>query len=123
MSQTIFERYGGFASIRKIVSDFYDSVLDSELAHHFEHVEMRALIDHQTAFISSLTGGPGTHYTDEALRRVHASLDITDAEFQQALTILERTLKEHDFEHEDIAEVVGNFSKRRAVIVSSGAPT
>ncbi len=119
MSQTIFERYGGFSTIRKVVSAFYDSVLDSSLAHHFEHVEMRALIDHQTAFISSITGGPGAHYTDEALRRVHASLEITEADFDQSLAILERTLRDHDFEPEDVATVVGNFSKRRAVIVSS----
>ncbi len=31
MSQTPFERYGGFASVRKIVSTFYDYVLEDEV--------------------------------------------------------------------------------------------
>ena len=30
MSQTIFERYGGFATVRKIVSTFYEYVLEDE---------------------------------------------------------------------------------------------
>ena len=30
MSKTIFERYGGFASVSKVVSAFYDQMLDSE---------------------------------------------------------------------------------------------
>jgi len=29
MRQTVFERVGGFAVVRKIVSAFYDSVLES----------------------------------------------------------------------------------------------
>ncbi len=31
MSQTVFERYGGFAKVRKVVSTFHDYVLDDEV--------------------------------------------------------------------------------------------
>ena len=56
MTRTIFERYGGFASISKVVSAFYDQMLDSEdTARFFEGIDMRRLIDHQTKFISTLT--------------------------------------------------------------------
>jgi truncated hemoglobin YjbI len=33
---TIYERVGGFASVRRVVSAFYDKALESDLiAHHF----------------------------------------------------------------------------------------
>ena len=30
MAETIFERLGGFSEVRKIISDFYERVLDEE---------------------------------------------------------------------------------------------
>jgi len=70
MADTIFERYGGFSAVRRIVSDFYDRVLDSPvIAHHFEKVDMKRLLDHQARFIAAVTGGPAS-YSDEHLRRI-----------------------------------------------------
>jgi hemoglobin len=44
MSKTMFERYGGFANVSKVVMAFYDKALDSDIiGHHFEDVEMRRL--------------------------------------------------------------------------------
>jgi hypothetical protein len=46
---TVFERCGGFASVRKVISTFYDKILDSTvLSGYFADVDMRRLIDHQT---------------------------------------------------------------------------
>ena len=118
MAQTIFERYGGFSTIRRVVSDFYDSVLDSDLlAHHFARIDMRELIKHQTAFISHLTGGPGADYSDEVLARVHRNLGITGEEFEEMLGLLQDALEEHSIGDADVAEVVGQFRARRPVIV------
>ena len=51
---TMFEKYGGFAKVSRIVSSFYDKALDSPiLAPYFTGVDMRRLIDHQTKFASS----------------------------------------------------------------------
>jgi hemoglobin len=53
MAQTMYERYGGFPKIRRVVSDFYDRVLEEpELQRHFEGVDMRRLVDHQTKFVA-----------------------------------------------------------------------
>jgi hypothetical protein len=58
----MFERYGGFAKISKIVSDFYGRVLDSPImGPYFEESDMKRLIDHQTKFIASIMGGPASH--------------------------------------------------------------
>ena len=70
--QSVFERCGGFAAVRKIVSSFYDEVLDSpNLAPYFGGSDMASLIDHQTQFMSYVMGGP-TSVSDEVLRRAHA---------------------------------------------------
>jgi len=53
MARTPFEKYGGFATVSKIVMVFYDRVLDSDImAPFFDDVDMRRLTDHQTKFIS-----------------------------------------------------------------------
>jgi len=44
---SLFELYGGFASVSKIVMAFYDKILDSDIAGpYFDDVDMKALIDH-----------------------------------------------------------------------------
>lgn len=119
MERTIFERYGGFASVRKIVSAFYERVLDSRLlAHHFEHVEMPRLINHQAAFISSVMGGPAS-YTDEHIRRVHARLGITSEEFAEAVDLLSETLEDFDFDQSDIDLVIAAVRRRQGFIVTT----
>lgn len=118
MAATIFDRYGGFATIRKVVSSFYDRVLDSPLiSHHFANVDMRRLIEHQAQFITFLTDGPGTAYTDETLRRVHAPLGITGEEFAEMVTLLEETLEDFEFETADTEIVIKRIRVRESVIV------
>lgn len=117
--QTIFERYGGFATVRRVVSTFYDSALDSPmLAHHFENVDVRRLIDHQAKFISSVMGGPAS-YTDEHLRRVHERLGITTAEFREMIDLLEEALDEYDVAQADIDQVLAAIRRREGVIVTA----
>jgi hemoglobin len=116
---SIFDRYGGFAVIRKVVSSFYDEVLASpQLSHHFAQVNMRDLISHQTQFISFVMGGPGTHYTDDALLRVHAPLHITAAELAEMRRLLRLTLEDHGFSDEDIAEIDRELDRRSPTIVN-----
>jgi hypothetical protein len=46
MARSMFDRYGGFANLSKVVMAFYDKVLDSEIiGDYFEYVDMRRLID------------------------------------------------------------------------------
>jgi len=119
MALTIYERVGGFASVRKVVSSFYDKALESELiAHHFEQVEMPKLIDHQTRFISFLMGGPAS-YTDEHIEHIHARLGITLEEFDEMVELLTETLEDFDFGSDDIAKIGGELRRREPVIVSA----
>ena len=72
-------------------------LLDSEvIAHHFEEVDIRRLIDHQTHFISFLMGGPAS-YSDDHLERVHRKLAITAPEFAEMVALLRETLEDFDW--------------------------
>jgi hemoglobin len=116
--RTIYERAGGFPTVRKVVSEFYDRVLDADpLVHHFETVDMASLIDHQTRFISFLLGGPAS-YSDDHLQRVHAHLGITLAEFDEMVQILIETLEDFDFESGDIDVVERQLRARESLIVT-----
>ncbi len=120
MPRTLFDRYGGFAQVSKIVSSLYDKILDSPLTSpYFEHVDMRRLIDHQTRFIATLLGGPAS-YTHEHLERVHQHLAITDEVFAEMVELLRETLEDFGFEDSDIGLVEDEIMSRRAYIVTKG---
>ncbi|MDP6343448.1 MAG: group 1 truncated hemoglobin [Alphaproteobacteria bacterium] len=119
MASSAFERAGGFAKVRRIISAFYDRVLDSEdLQKHFVDIDMRRLIDHQTKFIASVMGGPAS-FSDDALYRSHRSLNISRSEFNEVAAILRETLEDFDLDEADIDYVCGEVVKREPLIVSA----
>lgn len=118
MAQTMFERYGGFAKISKVVGEFYERATESPIiGHYFAGKEMRTLIDHQTKFISSIMGGPAS-YTDAQLKNAHANLKIDDQAFNEMATVLTETLEDYDFEAADIATVDRGIRDRKHLIVT-----
>ena len=115
---SIFERHGGFARVSRIVSTFYDRVLDSPiLSPYFEKTDMRRLIDHQTKFISSLMGGPAS-YSNETLERVHAHLSIDQESFDEMVLVLSETLEDFDMTDVDIQTVKDEILCRSRYIVT-----
>lgn len=115
--QTLYEKYGGFSQVSKIVLAFYDRLLDNdEIGQFFDDVDMSRIVDHQTKFIASLLGGPAS-YTDNQLRQLHHHLDISNAHFDELEIVLRGTLADHGMDAEDIDTVVAEFGKRRPLIV------
>ncbi|MGI9402294.1 MAG: group I truncated hemoglobin [Rhizobiaceae bacterium] len=115
--QSLFDKYGGFSNISKVVMTFYDAVLDSdEIGPFFDDIDMAKMVDHQTKFVASLLGGPAA-YTDGQLRTMHARLDITHDHFDELLVILREALEKHGVEDNDILAVVSEYEQRRSVIV------
>lgn len=114
---TLFDRYGGFSTVRTIVLDFYDRALDSDLiGDFFAEIDMRRLVDHQTKFISFLLGGP-VDVADQRLRAAHAHLEVGNDHFDEVIRLLTETLEDHNFSAEDIATVAAAIEARRSLIV------
>lgn len=120
MTQSIFERYGGFAKVSKVVSAFYGKATDSALlAPYFANVDMRRLIDHQTKFVAFLMGGPAS-FSNEEIERVHSRLNITDRDFDEMVALFKETLEDFDFDDSDIAAIQSELlSRRRFIVVRS----
>lgn len=115
----LFERLGGFGAVSRIVSAFYDRVLDSDrLAPFFDGVDMARLIDHQTKFVAALTGGPA-EYSDEALRRAHARHAIDRAAFGEMKALLAETLDEHGAPEADVRAVLREIERCAPLIVTA----
>ncbi len=117
MSATLFERYGGFAAVSKIVMAFYERLLDDDqVGPYFEDVDLPRLMDHQTKFISTLMGGPAS-FSDEHLRRVHAQYRISAADFERTNDILASVLLDCGMDEDDVERVMSEFGRRAPSIV------
>lgn len=120
MSQSIFERYGGFANVSRVVTSFYEKIISSSVTSpYFSNTDMKRLIDHQTKFIASMMGGPAS-YTNDHLERVHAELGITETAFLEAVDMLKETLEDFNFADDDIVQVETEVMSRKNYIVTRG---
>ena len=121
MSKSLFQKYGGFAAVSRVVLSFYDKALDSDqIGGFFEDIDLKRLVDHQTKFISSLLGGPAS-YADDRLKDLHSHLDISNLDMDEMIKLLAETLDEHGFEPTDRDTVVSEIEARRSYIVNRDA--
>jgi hemoglobin len=118
MQQSLFNKYGGFAKISKVVLELYDRLLDDDdVGPFFDDVDMARVVDHQTKFVSALLGGPAS-FTDDQIRRVHADIEISDRHFETLKAILSGTLTDFGLEPDDVLTVLDAFEERRRLVVS-----
>ena len=122
MPKSLYDQLGGFSAVRKLVSDFYDRVLEEEtLVPFFKDTDMPDLIDHQIKFWTTLLGGP-TSYAEEQLSKIHASLGIQGHHFDLVVDLAVETLEDHDLN----AQQIGEFSEqlrgyRSQFVVATGS--
>lgn len=118
MKATIYEKLGGFSNVRKMISDFYNRVLEvDDLSSVFAEVDMERIIDHQTKFFSMILGGPA-YYSDKDLKSVHQPHKITSKQFDLTKECLEDTLYEFDLEDQDIDFILNFFESKREAILN-----
>ncbi|MBY6065492.1 group 1 truncated hemoglobin [Leisingera aquaemixtae] len=121
MPQTIYEKYGGFSAISRVVMTFYELALDSDqIGDYFADVDMARLIDHQTKFISSLLGGPAS-FSDDRLEAVHRALGISHEDFDEMGTLLKEALEQHGLSEPDIRTTLSAIESKRSIIVTRDA--
>ncbi|MEM1004195.1 MAG: group 1 truncated hemoglobin [Pseudomonadota bacterium] len=121
MSQTLYEKYGGFKTISRVVMTFYEMALESdEIGDHFEGIEMPRLIDHQTKFVSSLVGGPAS-FSDDRIEAVHRHLKITHDDFDELTDLFKEALTQHGMSDADVKHALRVIEEKRAIIVARDA--
>lgn len=109
---TLYERLGEGDAIAAVVDEFYDRVLaDDELEAYFENTDTAALREHQTQFLSSVTGGPD-QYDGVDMATAHEHLGVTVAHFGRIAEHLDGALREFDVpdeEREAVMEAVASY--------------
>jgi hemoglobin len=115
---TLYDKYGGFATVNKMVQSFYKKIAESEnLTLYFEGVDMQRLMDHQTKFFSGIMGGP-VEYTGRQLKGVHACLGITEDAFSEVTELLEETLEDMGVEDADVETIMEIVDGAKSDIVT-----
>ena len=118
---SIYDSIGGAAAVRAAVDDFYDRVLaDPELAPFFDGTDMQRLKAHQRSFIAAAIGGPEV-FAGRDMASAHASLGVSDAQFDAVVAHLVDTLTGLGVPQEVIGQIGAALAPLRASIVA--APT
>ena len=113
----MFEKYGGFSTISRVVMSFYDRMLDDDdVGPFFDDVDLPNLIDHQTKFISAIMGGPAS-FSDDHLAGAHKHLVVYDLHFDRLKELVRETLSDFEVAPADIETVLDAFEQRRSLIV------
>ncbi|MEM0949337.1 MAG: group 1 truncated hemoglobin [Pseudomonadota bacterium] len=117
MQKTLYEKYGGFSTVSRIVMSLYDRLLDDDdVGPFFDDVDMPRLIDHQTKFVSYLMGGPAS-FSDSQIAAAHRHLTIYDAHFDRLKELVTETLNDFGVEASDVEVVLNAFEARRTHLI------
>ena len=104
---SLFEKYGGTATVGRIVADFYREVLGNPaLKPYFDGVPMQGLMEHQLRFMSDVLGRKPLNYGGRSMREAHQHLGVTREHFAEVAVILDRVLRRAGMEDADVLAVM-----------------
>ena len=97
MSETLFDKIGGYGAVNAAVDIFYRKILsDDSISGYFTDIDMDEQIGKQKRFLVMAFGGPN-NYTGKDLRTAHAPLvarGLNEAHFTAVAGHLQATLEE-----------------------------
>ncbi|MEO1889148.1 MAG: group 1 truncated hemoglobin [Cycloclasticus sp.] len=100
--ESLYNKYGGFETVSKVVHSFYDKVLVSDtFKPYFEDVDTQRVIDHQTKFFCDIMGGP-VAFEGKTLAEIHVGMEIKDSAYAELSELLEETLEDHGLDDTDV---------------------
>lgn len=116
-----YERAGGGRGVGRVVTRFYDLVLDDkQLASFFTGTDLVALKRHQVLLISQVLGGPA-EYSGRDLREAHAGLTIAPSDFARVVAHLVTALQECEVPDDVIARAGEVLGASEPDVVSAGS--
>lgn len=116
-----YDLVGGGPAVAQVVDVFYQRVTaDPALAHYFAGVDMPRLKRHQALLVSQVMGGPAA-YDGRELGVAHASLGVTDADFDRVVAHLASTLADAGAPEDVIGRVGAALGATRGDIVTGGS--
>jgi hemoglobin len=110
MEQNLYERLGGMDAITAVVEDFRDRVAkDDRINLKFAKTDLARLTKMLIDQVCEATGGP-CQYKGRSMKEAHASMKVTNGEFDALIEDLVATLKQFKVpsrEQNDLLAILG----------------
>ncbi|MEC9283729.1 MAG: group 1 truncated hemoglobin [Bdellovibrionota bacterium] len=117
--ESLFQKYGGFETLGKLVHEFYSKLLDdSEIKPYFDGVNLEKLMQHQVNFLGLALGGPNK-YEGKDLKTAHGHLKISGEHFSIVAGYLEEVLDEAGVDEQDIDAIMGVVGSTKDDVVAA----
>jgi len=116
---TLYERLGEIAGITQIVTDTVAlHHKNPDIGHFFDGVDDENLIKHVAAFFAAGTGGPA-NYEGRDMVTTHASMEMTDAEYDSAVADVAKAAEANGIDADSIAEVGAILESLRPAVMGT----
>jgi hemoglobin len=116
---SLYERLGEIDGITQIVTDTVAlHHKNPDIGHFFEGVDDENLIKHVAAFFAAGTGGPA-NYEGRDMVTAHASMDMTDAEYDSAVSDVAKAAEANGIDANSIAEVGAILESLRPAVMGT----
>ena len=114
---SLYQRLGGQPAITAVVDDFTANVAaDPRINFFFARTDIPHFKKELVDFICQATGGPCV-YTGKSMRVAHAGMHITDAEFNDTVEDLVKTLNKFNVPPREQQELLGILGPLKPDIV------
>lgn len=116
---SLYERLGEMDGITQIVTDTVAlHHANPDIGHFFDGVDDENLIKHVAAFFAAGTGGPA-NYEGRDMVTAHASMDMTDAEFDSAVSDVAKAAEANGIDADSIAAVGAILESLRPAVMGT----
>ena len=123
--ESLYDRLGGVYPIAVVVDEFINRLVVNDVLNANPAIdEARARVPgpglkfHVTALVCQATGGPCV-YTGRGMRESHAHMKITDAEWQEMLSVFKAVLTDFEVPQQEQDELVAIVESTKGEIVTS----
>ena len=116
---SLYERLGGDEGLTKILNDTIAlHHKNPDIAHYFTNVDDDVLARHVIAFFAAGTGGP-VNYQGRDMTTTHASMDMSDADYDSAVADVLKSVKANGVDAESAAEVAAILESLRPAVMGT----
>ncbi|MCB0329909.1 MAG: group 1 truncated hemoglobin [Bdellovibrionales bacterium] len=118
--QTLYDALGGKTAIEKLITTFYEKVVDDErIGKFFQGKDVQKIRAMQIEFFGAALDGP-IKYTGLEIARVHSGLGISRNDFNRYVQILLQTLDELGVSSEHSTSVIDRINLYVDDVVGKG---
>lgn len=116
---SLYERLGAAEGLAQIINDTIAlHHKNPDIAHYFDDVDDDALAGHVIAFFAAGTGGP-VNYQGRDMVTTHASMNISNADFDSAVADVLNAVKANGVDAESAAEVAAILESLRPAVTGT----